>query len=111
MEPEVWISVVMLLVGYFVCLSESLVETNTSVTDRSNIRIRPVNHSNDSSERLGASPYWQSMDDVMANSLSDHEVEYHGIHVANWRWEEIGVFFTFAVFIVVSGLAKVGKLL
>lgn len=34
--------------------------------------------------------------------------EQHGIHVANWRWDEIGVFFTFTMFIVVTGLAKVG---
>jgi hypothetical protein len=57
-----------------------------------------------------------TMDHVVANDSSDREAEHHGekhhgIHIANWRWDEIGVFFTFAVFIVVSGLAKVGKLL
>ena len=36
--------------------------------------------------------------------------ESHGIHVASWRWEEVGVLFTFTSFIVVAGLAKVGKL-
>ncbi|KAJ9584446.1 hypothetical protein L9F63_021200, partial [Diploptera punctata] len=36
-----------------------------------------------------------------------HAESHHGIHVANWRWDEIGVFFTFTVFILVSGLAKV----
>ena len=35
--------------------------------------------------------------------------ESHGIHVASWRWEEVGVLFTFTSFIVVAGLAKVGK--
>ncbi|KAK6627648.1 hypothetical protein RUM44_010127 [Polyplax serrata] len=35
---------------------------------------------------------------------------HHGIHVANWRWDEIGVFFTFTCFVVVTGLAKVGEL-
>ena len=34
----------------------------------------------------------------------------HGIHVANWRWTEVGLFFTFTAFIVIVGLAKVGKL-
>ncbi|XP_069692631.1 Na(+)/H(+) exchanger beta-like isoform X2 [Periplaneta americana] len=38
---------------------------------------------------------------------SVHVHEHHGIHVANWRWDEIGVFFTFTIFIVLSGLAKV----
>ncbi|KAE8743341.1 hypothetical protein FOCC_FOCC011040, partial [Frankliniella occidentalis] len=31
----------------------------------------------------------------------------HGIHVANWRWNEVGIFFTFTAFIVICGLAKV----
>ncbi|KAF4527108.1 hypothetical protein B566_EDAN013742 [Ephemera danica] len=31
----------------------------------------------------------------------------HGIHVASWRWDEIGVFFTFTAFVVCTGLAKV----
>ena len=35
--------------------------------------------------------------------------ESHGIHVANWRWDEIGIFFTFTAFVVVTGLAKVGE--
>lgn len=35
--------------------------------------------------------------------------ESHGIHVANWRWDEIGVFFTFTAFVVITGLAKVGE--
>lgn len=34
---------------------------------------------------------------------------HSGIHVASWRWEEIGVFFTFTAFVLVTGLAKVGK--
>lgn len=38
---------------------------------------------------------------------SNDSEHHHGIHVANWRWDEIGVFFTFSIFIVVSGLAKV----
>lgn len=33
----------------------------------------------------------------------------HGIHVANWRWTEVGLFFTFTAFIVICGLAKVGE--
>lgn len=34
---------------------------------------------------------------------------HSGIHVASWRWDEIGIYFTFTAFIVVAGLAKVGK--
>jgi hypothetical protein len=57
-----------------------------------------------------------SVDHVVANDSTDREAEHHGekhhgVHIASWRWDEIGVFFTFAVFIIVSGLAKVGKLL
>ncbi|XP_049960717.1 Na(+)/H(+) exchanger beta-like isoform X2 [Schistocerca serialis cubense] len=33
---------------------------------------------------------------------------HHGVHVASWRWDELGLFFTFTIFIVVTGLAKVG---
>ncbi|XP_063216017.1 sodium/hydrogen exchanger 2-like isoform X2 [Bacillus rossius redtenbacheri] len=32
---------------------------------------------------------------------------HHGVHVANWRWDEIGLFFAFSLFIVTAGLAKV----
>jgi hypothetical protein len=52
-----------------------------------------------------------SVDSIVANDSRDHEAEHHGVHIASWRWDEIGVFFTFAIFIIVSGLAKVGKLL
>lgn len=38
----------------------------------------------------------------------DHQ-SHHGIHIADWRWEEIGLFFAFTAFIIVTGLAKVGK--
>jgi hypothetical protein len=110
MASGAWISVVTLLVGYFICLSESRIESNASVSNWNNINITPINHNNDTYKKLGESPHWLSLDDVLANSSSDHETEqHHGIHVASWRWDEIGVFFTFAVFIVVSGLAKVGK--
>lgn len=34
---------------------------------------------------------------------------HHGIHVASWRWDEIGIYITFTTFIVVAGLAKVGN--
>ncbi len=57
---------------------------------------------------------------AMNSSLSDHhdnssstehghQDEHHGIHVASWRWDEIGIYFTFTAFIIVAGLAKVGK--
>ena len=32
-----------------------------------------------------------------------------GIHVASWRWNELGIYFTFTTFIIIAGLAKVGK--
>lgn len=55
---------------------------------------------------------------AMNSSLSEHhdnstqhshEDEHHGIHVASWRWDEIGIYFTFTAFIIIAGLAKVGK--
>jgi hypothetical protein len=109
MAPGVWISFVTLLVGYFVCLSESHIENNTSVSNWNSVNITQINHNNDTYKKLGISPHLLSLDDVLTNSSSDHETEHHGIHVASWRWDEIGVFCTFAIFIVVSGLAKVGK--
>ncbi|XP_067002933.2 probable Na(+)/H(+) antiporter nhx-9 [Anabrus simplex] len=51
---------------------------------------------------------------LLGPALSFNETEklsvqpvHHGIHVANWRWDELGLFFTFTAFIVVAGLAKV----
>jgi len=111
MAPGLWISVIALLAGYFICPSRSLVGTNTLGTELNSNSVTSANHSNNNSEKLGESPYWMTMDHVVANDSSDREAEHHGVHIANWRWDEIGVFFTFAVFIIVSGLAKVGKLL
>jgi hypothetical protein len=111
MAPGLWISVVALLAGYFVCPLGSLVGTNILETDRNSNSVTSANHSNNNSEKLGASADWNTMTRVVANDSSDREAKHHGIHIANWRWDEIGVFFTFAVFIIVSGLAKVGKLL
>ena len=36
-----------------------------------------------------------------------HEV---AVKVASWRWDHVGVYITIIIFVVVSGLAKVGKL-
>lgn len=46
-----------------------------------------------------------------ATSSTPKQLEAHhsGIHVASWRWDEIGVFFTFTAFVLITGLAKVGK--
>ncbi|KAK4003341.1 hypothetical protein OUZ56_005109 [Daphnia magna] len=33
--------------------------------------------------------------------------KHHGIHVADCRWDEIGIYITFTTFIIVAGLAKV----
>lgn len=109
MASGAWISVVTLLVTYFVCLSETRIENNTSVSNWNTFNITPITRNNGTNTTLGELPHWLSLDDVLANSSSDLETEHHGIHVASWRWDEIGVFITFAVFIVVSGLAKVGK--
>lgn len=110
MVSGAWISLITLLTEYFICLSGSLVENNASEIDWDNISKPPINYSNATSERLGQLSNRLSPDDLLTNDSSSRETEHHGIHVANWRWDEIGVFFTFAVFIVVSGLAKVGKL-
>jgi hypothetical protein len=111
MAPGLWISVVALLAGYFICPSGNLVGINALGTDWNSSSVTSVNHSNSNSEKLGESLSRMSMGHVVANDSIDHGEKHHGIHIASWRWEEIGLFFTFAVFIVVSGLAKVGKLL
>ncbi|XP_059350409.1 Na(+)/H(+) exchanger protein 7-like isoform X2 [Daphnia carinata] len=33
--------------------------------------------------------------------------KHHGIHVADFRWDEIGIYITFTAFVIVAGLAKV----
>ena len=38
------------------------------------------------------------------NSTHDHV----GVHLASWRWDELGVLVTIVLFIIFSGLAKVG---
>jgi uncharacterized membrane protein YecN with MAPEG domain len=43
-------------------------------------------------------------------TLPAKQSQHHsGIHVASWRWDEIGVFFTFTAFVLVTGLAKIGE--
>jgi hypothetical protein len=37
---------------------------------------------------------------------ADHHVN---VHVAGWNWEHVGVYITITLFIVGSGLAKVGE--
>lgn len=39
----------------------------------------------------------------------DEDSSHNGIHVASWRWDEIGIYITFTTFIIVAGLAKVGN--
>ncbi|CAB3382637.1 Hypothetical predicted protein [Cloeon dipterum] len=41
------------------------------------------------------------------SSTAGEQHTHSGIHVASWRWDEIGVFFTFTAFVLVTGLAKV----
>ena len=43
-----------------------------------------------------------------SNSSSDGQVP-HGIHLASFDWSHVGIFITITLFIVLSGLAKVGK--
>ena len=44
------------------------------------------------------------------NDGAEHHGDGHnGIHVASWRWDEIGIYITFTTFIIVAGLAKVGN--
>ena len=44
---------------------------------------------------------------LSSDETSDSE-EVHGVHVASWNWDHVGVFITITAFIVFSGLAKVG---
>ena len=44
---------------------------------------------------------------LSSGDTSDSE-EVHGVHVASWNWDHVGVFITITAFIVFSGLAKVG---
>ncbi|XP_059472583.1 sodium/hydrogen exchanger 2-like isoform X2 [Neocloeon triangulifer] len=46
---------------------------------------------------------------LSVTSANHEQQQQHsgGIHVASWRWDEIGVFFTFTAFVLITGLAKV----
>ena len=35
--------------------------------------------------------------------------ESHGIHVASWRWAEVQTYYAITLFIVIAGLAKLGR--
>ena len=45
---------------------------------------------------------------TLSSGESSDSEEVHGIHVASWNWDHVGVFITITAFIVFSGLAKVG---
>ena len=45
----------------------------------------------------------------LVSGESAHSEETEGIHIASWNWDHVGVFITVTTFIVLSGLAKVGK--
>ena len=46
---------------------------------------------------------------TLSSGESSDSEETHGIHVASWNWDHVGVFITITAFIVFSGLAKVGR--
>ena len=46
---------------------------------------------------------------TLSSGESSDSDETHGIHVASWNWDHVGVFITITAFIVFSGLAKVGR--
>ena len=45
---------------------------------------------------------------TLSSGESSESEEAHGVHVASWNWDHVGVFITITAFIVFSGLAKVG---
>ena len=45
---------------------------------------------------------------TLSSGESSDSEEVHGVHVASWNWDHVGVFITITAFIVFSGLAKVG---
>ena len=45
---------------------------------------------------------------ALSSGESSDPEEVHGVHVASWNWDHVGVFITITAFIVFSGLAKVG---
>ena len=78
-------------------------------TDLSGVLVLPILDQNQS---VGIN---QSTDPEIRLAAHDSHAEGnehhhdHGIHVASWRWDEIGIYITFTTFIIVAGLAKVGK--
>ena len=43
---------------------------------------------------------------IVSNEPSDQP---EGIHIAQWNWDHVGIYLTITIFVVLSGLAKVGK--
>ena len=43
---------------------------------------------------------------IQGTGSPSHQV---AVRVASWRWDHVGVYITIIVFVVISGLAKVGK--
>lgn len=79
---------------------------NTKQTD---VRIFPVLEHNQSVVNELADPkILSAVHDTHGEEIDHH---HHGIHVASWRWDEIGIYITFTTFIIVAGLAKVGKII
>lgn len=40
---------------------------------------------------------------------SGNHTEHVGVHLVSWRWDHMGLYITITVFIIFSGLAKVGE--
>ncbi len=47
--------------------------------------------------------------ETTAATTEEEEEEEAHVHVVSWRWDEMGVYVTITLFIVLSGLAKVGE--
>lgn len=77
---------------------------NTKHTD---VRIFPVlEHNRSVVNELADQKTLSAAHDTHGEEVEHH---HHGIHVASWRWDEIGIYITFTTFIIVAGLAKVGN--
>ncbi|XP_046442645.1 Na(+)/H(+) exchanger protein 7-like [Daphnia pulex] len=74
-------------------------------TKHTDVRIFPVlEHNRSVVNELADQKTLSAAHDTHGEEVEHH---HHGIHVASWRWDEIGIYITFTTFIIVAGLAKV----
>ena len=57
----------------------------------------------------GVDPHREVINELSHQEQRSGDEEEVGVHVVSLRWDEVGVYITITLFVVLSGLAKVGE--